>query len=190
MNEIYYEETTMIKNEKSARIKYNIFKTLSICSYCIIFLWIFIFLTTFAHVSVIFDILVFVIPAGIFVAVGYVFGRLKNRFYQEYDYAFVSGSVRIAKVIKGVKRKFLYEFDCYAIEKIGMYGSKTYDAYENMAGTKLEVLTPNDTPAENKDFYYIVANINAEKMIFIFECTKTFIINVLKFSKKTVLEKE
>lgn len=190
MNEVYYEETAIIKNEKSARIKYNLFKTLSIISYTLIFFWIFIFLTTFAHINVIIDIITFIIPAFIFALIGRLFGKTKNKYYVEYDYTFVSGSIRIAKVIKGIKRKFLLEFDCYAIEKIGTYGSKTFDAYEKMPGTRLEILTSNDVPVDGKDFYYIVANINAEKIIFIFECTKNFMVNVLKFSKKTVLEKE
>ncbi len=190
MNEIYYEETATIKNEKSARLKYNILNILSIISYSIILIWIFIFLTTFIHVNFIVDILVFLIPTFIFVLIGFFLGRLKNKFYIEYDYAFVSGTIRIAKVIKTIKRKFLLEFDCSAIEKIGTYGSDTYNSYSKMPGIQMEILTQNDYPSENKDFYYIVANINAEKTILIFECTKTFIINVLKYSKKTVFEKE
>ena len=190
MSEIFYEETATLIKEKSARLKYNIFNVLSIFSYSIILIWIFIVLTSFAHVNIIVDILVFLIPASIFTIIGAIFGKVKNRFYQEYDYAFVSGTIRVAKVIKGIKRKFLFEFDCSSIEVLGEYGSQTYNAYEKMPGVKVEILTSNDTPAYGKDFYYIVANINAQKTIFIFECTKTFIINVLKFSKKTVLEKE
>ena len=190
MNEIYYEETATIKNEKSARLKYNILNVLSIISYCLILFWVFIFLTTFIHVNIIVDIIVFIIPSTIFVLIGYFLGRFKNKFYIEYDYAFVSGTIRIAKVIKTIKRKFLLEFDCSAIEKIGLYGSHTYDSYAKMPGIKIEILTQNDYPLVDKEFYYIVANVNAEKTIFIFECTKTFIINVLKYSKKTVLEKE
>ncbi len=190
MNEVFYEETALLKNPKSAKRKYNFINVLSLISYSIIFFWIFIYLVSFGHVSVIFDIIVFIIPAGVFVLVGILLGKFKNRFYQEYDYTFISGTVRIARVIKCIKRKFLLEFNCYDIEKIGVFGSETYFKYENMPGTKTQVFTSNDTPEKDKDFYYIVVNVNAEKNILIFECTKTFIINVLKFSKKTVLEKE
>ncbi len=190
LNEVFYEETALIKNPNSAKRKYNFINVLSILSYTIILFWIFIYLTSFAHVTVIFDIIVFLIPTSIFVLVGYLMGRFKNRFYQEYDYAFISGTVRVARVIKCVKRKFLLEFNCYDIEKIGEFGSDTYYAYEKIPDVKTQIFTPNDTPADGKDFYYMVVNINAEKNILVFECTKTFIINVLKFSKKTVLEKE
>ncbi len=190
VNEIFYEETTLINNPKSAKFKYNLINTLSIISYCFIFIWIFVYLNSFGHVNVIIDIIVFIIPTVIFVLIGLFIGRLKNRFYQEYDYTIVSDCVRIAKVIKGVKRKFLLEFNSYHIEKLGLYGSETFYKYQQMPGVKIQILTPNEFPAKDKEFYYIVVNINSEKTILIFECTDVLIKNILKFAKKTVLEKE
>ena len=190
MNEVLYEETTTILKSNSAKIKYNILKALSIISYALIFVWFYWYITFYVLSNVIIDIIVFIAPVVVLFLIGFFIGRLKNRFYQEYDYAFVSGTIRIAKVIKGVKRKFLLEFDCNAIEMLGVYGSETFYTYKNMPAIKMQILTPNEIAAENKDFYYIVANINAEKIIFIFECTKTLILNILKFSKKTILEKE
>ncbi len=190
MNEVFYEETAFVSNPKSAKTKYNIVKAFSIFSYVLTVVWFYFFYTFYALSNVIFDIIMFLIPTLTFVLGGVFIGKLKNRFYQEYDYTFISGTVRIAKVIKGVKRRFLFEFNCINIEKIGEYGSQTYNSYEKMAGVKKQILTPNNTPERDKDFFYIVVNINAEKNILIFECTKTFIVNVLKFSKKMVLEKE
>ena len=46
------------------------------------------------------------------------------------------------------------------------------------------------TPAENKSFYYIVAVVDSDRKLMVFECTETFIVNILKFSNKTVLEEE
>ena len=190
LNEVFYEETALVLNPKSAKIKYNIVKTLSIISYVFTIIWFYMFYTFHALSNVVFDIILFVVPTATFILLGYFIGRFKNKFYQEFDYAFISGTVRIAKVIKSIKRKFLLEFSCYDIEKIGEYGSETCNKYEKTPGIKTQILTPNNTPANDKDFYYIVVNINAEKNILIFECTKTFILNILKFSQKTVLEKE
>ena len=190
MNEVLYEETVLIKNFKSAKFKYNFINALSLISYSFTLFWIWIYLTSFAYVNTLVNILCFVIPEVIFISIGILIGKFKNRFYQEYDYAFISGTIRLAKVINSVKRKFLFEFNCSDIEMLGIYDSETYNKYEQMPGVNKQILTPNDTPAEGKDFYYLVVNLNAEKMLLIFECTKTLILNILKFSKKTILEKE
>ena len=190
MNEIFYEETATVANPQSSKLKYNIVKAFSIISYLLAVVWFYLFYTLHDLSNVVFDIILLVIPCATFILVGIFIGRLKNRFYQEFDYAFISGTIRVAKVIKTIKRKFLFEFNCYDIEKVGKYGSETYNTYTKLPGIKTQILTPNDMPATDKDFYYIVVNLNAEKIILLFECTKTFILNVLKFSKKTVLEKE
>ena len=39
MQEIFYEESARLTNEKSASIKYNIIKILSISSYVILVIW-------------------------------------------------------------------------------------------------------------------------------------------------------
>ena len=190
MYEVYYEESATVANPTSAKRKYNIGKILSILSYCLTFVWFLIFLIFYGLSNVVIDLIVLFFPIITFIAIGIVIGKVKNTFYQEYDYAFVSGSVRVAKVFNMSKRRFLFEFNCDAIEKLGEYGSETYNQYANMPGVKTQILTPNDLPGNGKNFYYIVVNINADKKLLVFECTKTFMLNVLKFSKKTVLEKE
>ena len=52
------------------------------------------------------------------------------------------------------------------------------------------IFTSNYTAADNKEFYYIVANINGDKKMYILECTEMFMVNVLKFSNKLVLEED
>ena len=59
-----------------------------------------------------------------------------------------------------------------------------------MPDIKRMILTSNAEPDEGKDFFYIVANVEEEKKLFILECTETFMVNVLKFSRKTVLEED
>ena len=76
------------------------------------------------------------------------------------------------------------------IEKIGKVGSGTFIKYYKMPGLTSAVLTLNLQPADKKDFYYIVANINGDKKMYILECTEMFMVNVLKFSNKLVLEED
>ena len=125
-----------------------------------------------------------------FLATGIILGILKNRFYVEYDYTFVTGSIRFSKVIKNAKRKFIVKFECSDIEKIGKVGSGTFSKYYKMPGVTAKILTSNPNPAEKKDFYYIVANTNGDKVIYILECTEMFMVQVLKFSNRLVLEED
>ena len=100
----------------------------------------------------------------------------------------MSGSVRVAKVIKHTKRSSVINFETYNIEKLGRYNSPTYKRYELLTGIEKQILTQNLIPMDNKDFYYIVVNAGGQKNLLVFECTEQFIVNILKFSNRTVLE--
>ena len=107
-------------------------------------------------------------PLALFICLGILLGRLKNRFFVEYDYTFITGTIKIAKVIRQIKRKSVFDFDVSNIEKIGMYDSSTYNEYLAIPGISTMVLTSNSSPNEGKNFYYIVANIFGEKKLLIF----------------------
>ncbi len=190
MRELFYEESAAVQREKSASTKYYIFKIISIVSYVLCGIWTFLFVFFLSNTesSVLVNLLE-ILPAVLFLATGIVFGRFKNRFYVDFDYTFISGEIRISKVIKQIKRRKFMTFNTSLIEKIGKCGSDTFKAYIAMKGIKKEVLTSNNTPAEGKDFYYIVINQGVKKIL-IFECTTLFIINVLKFTNRTVMEKD
>ena len=51
-------------------------------------------------------------------------------------------------------------------------------------------MTSNDTPSEDKDFYFITLNHDGEKKLLVLEASETFIINVIKFAKKGILDEE
>jgi hypothetical protein len=191
MKEIFYEESATVQNEKSESTKYYIFKSLSVASYVLMVLWImFIFIAPILTGNTIFDIIFIVVPIILFLTSGILFGKFKNRFYIDYDYTFVTGSIRVAKVIKNIKRKFILKFESSSIEKIGKYGSNTFEKYSSMPGVTKHVFTSNYTADTGKDFYYIVANVDGDKKLMVFECTELFIVNILKFSNKSVLEEE
>ena len=191
MQELFYEESARIQDEKSASIKYNIFKTLSIISYVLMCVWIVLAINAYILTGVWYIDLIFIaIPLVMFLFTGILLGKVKNKFYIDYDYTFVTGSIRISTVIKNIKRKFLFSFETSDIEKLGKYGSELFSKYEQMPGVKKKILTSNNSPEEGKSFYYVVANVNSDKHLLILECTDMFIVNIIKFSNKTILDEE
>ena len=124
-----------------------------------------------------------------FLASGIILGKIKNKFYVDYDYTFVTGSIRISKVIANVKRRHIISFETSQIEMIGKYDSDTFNKYNSMPGLSKQIFTSNVSPDNGKDFYYIVVN-SASKYLFVLECTETFIVQILKFAGKSILEKD
>ena len=191
MIDFFYEESALTQNEKTAKAKFYTFKAISITSYVLMVLWILLVYYGYEYSSnILLDIIIVIIPFGIFLTSGILLGKFKNRFYVDYDYTIVSDSLRFSKVIKNIKRKFILKFNASQIEKIGEYGFGLYDKYASMPNVSKLILTSNPTPADEKDFYYIVANVNSEKKLLILECTEKFIVNVMKFANKNVLDEE
>ena len=189
MQEIFYEESARLTNEKSASIKYNIIKILSISSYVILVIWLILSFNFYGLTGVWFiDLLFILIPAAMFLSSGIILGKLKNKMYVEFDYTFVSGDLRISKVIKNIKRRFVIKFDVKNIEKLGFYGNETFERYSKMPGISKLFLTSNTVADYNKDFYYMVVNTQESKKLLILECTETLIVNVIKFANKTILD--
>lgn len=191
MREIFYEESAEIQNKKSASTKYNIFKVLSIVSYVLFVLWCVIVLTIYPlSGNVLVDIIGIILPMLAFLPSGIILGRIKNKFYVEYDYTFVSGSIRFSKIIKNTKRKLIIKFDVSSIEKLGKYGSQTFNKYEAMPGINKLILTSNYEATSGKDFYYLVINYAGAKKLLILECTEIFMVNILKFASKNIIEED
>lgn len=192
MQDIFYEESSKTREERSAKTKYYIFKTLSIISYVFFGIWLFLVVMLYQFKGsagqIILGLLFALLPAAMFLASGILLGKFKDKFYVDYDYTLISGTIRFSKVIKEIKRKHIVSFETSELEKIGKYGSELYEKYSLMPDVKTVILTSNVTPDENKDFYYMVVNKDGEKKMYVIECTETFIVNVLKFSKRTVVD--
>lgn len=192
MKEIFYEESAELRDRKSAGRKYYTFKILSVLSYVLLVFWV---ILVFVGYDIgqgywLTNLIFILVPIVVFLLSGIFLGRVKNRFYLDYDYTFVTGSVRIAKVIKNSKRRSIIKFEAENIERIGKYDSATYNKYAKMPGISKLILTGNYTPAEGKDFYYIAVNADGSKKLLVLECTETLIVNILKFSNKNVLEED
>lgn len=192
MQEIFYEESVLTENKGSAKTKYYIIKTISVISYVLAGLWgiVMLFTFPFGQGNLLFNILFVLIPFALFIASGVISGKFKDKFYVDYDYTFVSGSIRFSKVINNIKRKNILVFDVQSIEKIGRCGSATFDRYSAMPDKKKLILTSNDAPIDGKDFYYMVVNTGGQKFMLIIECTETFLHNILRFSNRTIFDDE
>ena len=171
MQEIFYEETATIVNEEKAAKKYNLFKIISKICYLIFAFYLIVQVLFFVpnQKNVLLSFVVAFFPVALFLTAGILFGKYKNTLYIEYDYTFVSGSVRVAKVIKHTKRSSVINFETYNIEKLGRYNSPTYKRYELLTGIEKQILTQNLIPMDNKDFYYIVVNAGGQKNLLVFD---------------------
>ncbi len=192
MQELFYEESSKTREERSAKTKYYIFKVLSVISYVFFGVWLLLFIMFYPFSGsagqIILGMVFALLPAAMFLASGILLGKFKDKFYVDYDYTLISGTIRFSKVIKEIKRKHIVSFETSELEKIGKYGSELYEKYSLIPDVKTVILTSNVTPDENKDFYYMVVNKDGEKKMYVIECTETFIVNVLKFSKRTVVD--
>ncbi len=191
MRELFYEESAINQNQKSESFKYNILRVLSIFSWVLLFLWVCfcLFFLELLIGNVFLNIIIALLPATGFIASAIFLGRFKNKYCIDYDYTFISGEVRISKVIKSIKRRQVIIFSTSAIEMLGKVGSDTFNGYNNSKSIKKVFLTSNTIADEEKDFYYIVLS-QGEKKLLILECTQTFIYNIIKFSNRSVIEKD
>lgn len=111
MQEVFYEESSLLNKEKAALGKYRLLKTFSIISYVLAGLVVLMFFYFYNLEN--FSVLVFAISVllriALFLFFGIMLGRMKNSMYVDYDYTYVSGSIRISKIIRKIKRKKYFE---------------------------------------------------------------------------------
>ncbi len=192
MREVFYEETSVVQDVKSAKSKYIFFNILSIIPYIGIIVWFYFmfFGLALSNKNIFLQTLFFIGPAALMYLLSFYASKIRDNCFSDYDYSFVSGSIRISRVINGVKRKFVIKFDTDHIEKIGKYKSQSYERIERLNNIKKKVLTANKTPEEEKSYYYFFVSNNTGKYLLIIECTQLFIANVLSFCKRHVKEDE
>ena len=191
MQELLYEETVQCTNIKSEKIKYNLLLLLGVLSFFLAVVWVFVIIY-FMNINGnwLLNLIFHLIPLAIFIATGIFLFKLKNKFCVDYDYIFVSGSIRISKVINNSIRQTIYRFNCSQLEKIGPVNSDLFNQFISQPGARLKYLTSNNTPAENKSFYYFKLNYKSVNTILVLECSKLFMVNVLKFSKMSIRDTE
>ena len=198
MQEVFYEESVDTHNQKSAKNKYTlftVFMVLSIISAALCFFNIMFSSAQDAEgnyftTGVIINIVIWVAFTLLFIVTSIFFARKRHTFYLSYDYTFVSGELRISKVIHYRRRKLQYRFSTDRIIKIGRVGSESYKKLKFTPDIKEILLTPNTEAEEDKEFFYFQAQTEAGKRLLILECRQQLVMQIVRYMRKNILESE
>lgn len=198
MQEIFYEESVSTHNEKSAKNKYTlftVFMALSFVSAVLCFLNVMFSPTQDGEgnnftLAVIINLVIWIVFTVLFIAAGVFFSMKRHAFYLSYDYTFVSGELRICKVIHNRKRKLQYRLSGDRIIKIGRVGSESYKKLKFTPDIKEVILTPNNVAEEDKEFLYFQTQTDAGKRLLILECRIQLITQIVRYMRKNILETE
>lgn len=182
--DVFYEESSISSDITRGSKKYMILNVLSI-----IFLVLGVFSLILLLTTPINIIVLAILQSLMFFGFWFLFRKWKMRYNLSYDYAFVSGELRIARVFNINKRRLLTRFDCEDIIQIGDVDNPSYDRFASDPTVKVVLCTSNLEPAQGKFFMYILANNDGRKL-YVLECREELLINILKFAKRGVLESD
>ena len=114
---------------------------------------------------------------------------LRRKLCLYFDYTYISGELRLIKVINGkTRRKFLI-FDCKQISQIGKVGSDYFSKLKESGQYKLKIATPNGLYA-NSQLYYVAATIENEQILIILECEEKLLSYIVSTRGKSIIEKD
>ena len=181
MREDFYECSAGPQNEKTQRTFYNIYQALFIVliiALCITLYFYLIFMDAgFAVISAF--ILIF----------GIVIFFVKKKLLCYYDYTYVSGEVRIVKVINCKRRKTKLVFDSKEVFQVGKVGSESYETLKQRPNIKVIMTSPNGFSAENQ-LFYVATKINGEDSLIIMECNEKLLSFIVAQRGRSVIEKD
>ena len=197
--DVFYEESAVAHDAKKGARRYAIVNVVSIICLILAILILMIFLMAFPFGGVDSSdetlmayraAIGFVGVQGLmFLAVWFILFKWKGRLNVSYDYVFVSGELRISKVVNINKRKLITRIDCAEMIQVGDIENSSYERFRADPTTKEVVCTSNTEPAQGKFFMYILINDNGKKL-YILECKEQLLVNIMKFAKRTVLESD
>lgn len=191
----FYEESAINQNATKESKKYKIFHIIS---------YVFLALAIILLVMAIFNMPVgggedaaaawmifgFIFIQGLFfLGMWFSFYKLKSRYNVNFDYCFVSGELRISKVININKRKLVARIDCADMIQVGDVDNPSYERFRSDPMTKEVICTPNVEASDGKFFMYVLANYNGKKL-YVLECRENLLMNIMKFANRSVLESD
>lgn len=185
--ETFYEESSLAANAKKGAKKYKIY---TYCSYVFMTLAVLTLIFTITFVPIkdnLGGLLMSFATVLMFLGFWFFFNRLRANSNVSYDYCFVSGELRISKVINVNKRRLVAKFDVENILQLGDADSPSFDRFFADPASKNVVCTSNDVPSEGKFFMYILAEYDGKKL-FVLECREALLMNIMKFAKRTALD--
>lgn len=129
------------------------------------------------------------LQAAIFVVLWFFLTKWKSRLNVSYDYLFVSGELRISKVISDRRHKLIASISCEDIQQIGDVDCDSFGSLHRDPSTSMIVCTSNHIAAEGKFFMYILAAHEGKKL-FILECREELLTYILQFTRRGVLDRD
>lgn len=181
--ELFYEESATNNNAEKEMRKAKIMHILSIVCFVIGFFGVIIGIS---YVSIN-TIISWILLCCWFFLASFIFQLIKRRFNVTYDYVFVSGELRISKVFNTNKRKLRALIECSEIVQIGDVDNGEVERLSASPDVTNVVCTPNIAPADDKFFMYIYTD---DKTLYLLECRESLLMNILKFTRRGVLERE
>lgn len=129
------------------------------------------------------------VQSALFWLFWFILRKVKMNLNVSFDYCFVSGELRISRVVNVNRRRLLVKIDCADMIQVGDIDNSSYERFKADPTIKEIVCTPNDEAMQDKFFMYVLANIDGKKM-YILECRENLLMNIMKFAKRTVLESD
>ena len=131
----------------------------------------------------------FVIIMAICLLFGTVSFFLKRRLYLFYDYTYVSGEVRVIKVINGSRRKKVAVLDVKDVKQVGKTSSDSFKKLYNSKDIKKIIATPNGLGA-TAQLYYVYAIIGGQETLLVLECEEKLLAFIVSTRGKDIIEKD
>ena len=182
--DVFYEESSVAQNSGKKEKKYKIIHVVSVVVLAIMAVIIWFFILSIGSIG---DMIFFGLQALFWFGFWFLLHKWKSGVNVSYDYCFVSGDLRIAKVININKRKLVARFECSEIIQVGDVDSPAFERFRSDPMTKLVLCTSNDEASQGKFFMYIHVDYNGKKL-FVLECREELLAQMLKFMKRTALE--
>ena len=164
MREDFYETSVAPEREKAQRTIYTIYTALFV-----------------------FSIIVFAITFYFWFLLGDTGFIKKLCLY--FDYTYISGELRLIRVINGKTRRKYLIIDCKGISTIGKFGSDTYNRLKSSNQYKIKIATPNGLNAA-RQLYYIACMVDGEQLLVILECEEKLLSYIVGYRGKSIIEKD
>ncbi len=184
--DVFYEESSIAREGAKEAKKY---KVVHVISNIFLALGILALIFGFSFVPLNSAWLLWGFICSWFFIVWFVLLKLKARYNVNYDYSFVSGELRIARVININKRKPLTRIQAEEMIQIGDVDNTAFEGLRADPNTKTVYCTSNAEPAEGKFFMYIWVNDNGRKL-YVLECREELLLHIMRFVKRSVLESD
>lgn len=184
MKDDLYESTAAPQNLKAQKAFYAFYNVLF--TICCVAAFLIVFLIFSIDIQAIPALLVLLSLVVVFAVICYV---IRRKLLLYFDYTYISGEVRIIRVINGkTRRKFLI-VQCKDIYKLGKVGSGTFEKLRATPGIKRKIATPNGMGAQNQ-LYYLAAKCTGENTLIILECEEELLSYIVNYSGRSIIEED